>query len=498
MNHTNHSIGKPHPVQELIQEMRKIFLDMKFDEIENKVFVPEEDVYKQYGSEAPVILDRCYYLAGLPRPDIGLGKTEVKTIREFIKSDIDLDEFKRILREYRAGSIEGDDLSEQMVNRLNISTANAIGIMDVIADFQSVTPQLTKNKITLRSHMTAAWFPTLQAMQHTHELPLRLFSIGLRFRREQKLSPTHLKAHYGASCVIMDEKFNLSDGKKISKELLKRLGFEDITFEKKKATSNYYRIGSEYEIFSRGVEIADCGMYSSIALSKYGILHDVFNLGIGIERVLMVRHGYKDVRELMYPQFYGTVKLSDEEISRQIKIDKTPGSSEGLQLAQNIKKIANSYADKPSPCKFMVYEGKLGGKDIEVYVLEEEENKKLLGPAALNEIYVWGGSIYGIPPSPGRLNAELINIKNNGTKVKFSYLDAISNYFAYEIENRVNEFGESDYPKKSSIDWQVKIARNPSDINIKIGDIARRYITSRNRMISIRGPIFMSVELLFR
>ena len=498
MNNMTHSIGKPHPVQELIQEMRKIFLDMKFDEMENKVFVPEEDVYKQYGSEAPVILDRCYYLAGLPRPDIGLGKTEIESIRKFIKSDIDMDEFKRILREYRAGSIEGDDLSEQMVNRLNISSANAVGIMGVLADFQSVTPQPTKNKITLRSHMTASWFPTLQAMQHTHELPLELFSIGLRFRREQKLSPTHLRAHYGASCVIMGEKFNLSDGKKISKKILKRLGFEDITFEKKKATSNYYRIGSEYEIFSKGVEIADCGMYSSIALSKYGIEHDVFNLGIGIERVLMVRHGHKDVRELMYPQFYGALELSDEEISEKIEIDKKPSSSEGRQLAQNIKKIANSHADKPSPCKFMVYEGELGGRDIGVYVLEEEENKKLLGPAALNEIYVWGGSIYGIPPSPEKLNAELININKNGTKVNFSYIDAISNYFAYEIENKVDEFGQSDPSKQSSIRWQVKIAKNPSDINIKIGDVARRYITSGNRMISIRGPIFMEVELLFR
>jgi len=32
-------------------------------------------------------------------------------------------------------------------------------------------------------------------------------------------------------------------------------------------------------------------------------------------------------------------------------------------------------------------------------------------------------------------------------------------------------------------------------VNISIGDVARRYITSNKKEISIKGPIFMAVEI---
>jgi len=62
--------GKAHPLHTLIQKTREIFLSIGFDEIENPVFIQEEDVFKQYGKEAPVTLDRVFYLGGLPGPDI--------------------------------------------------------------------------------------------------------------------------------------------------------------------------------------------------------------------------------------------------------------------------------------------------------------------------------------------------------------------------------------------------------------------------------------------
>ena len=72
--------GSAHPIQDLVQKVRKVFLDLGYTEVENPFFIQEEDVYKQYGPEAPVILDRVYYLAGIPRPDIGLGKNKTEKI----------------------------------------------------------------------------------------------------------------------------------------------------------------------------------------------------------------------------------------------------------------------------------------------------------------------------------------------------------------------------------------------------------------------------------
>ncbi|RLI94537.1 MAG: O-phosphoserine--tRNA ligase [Candidatus Altiarchaeales archaeon] len=477
--------GKSHPVQDLIQEIRNVFLDLGFDEIENQIFIPESDVYKQYGQEAAVVLDRCYYLAGLPRPDIGLSEEKIKLIRK-INSRIDIGELKRIFREYKEGSIEGDDLAEEMVNRLNIEMNDAMKIIDLFPEFKSLEPIPTRT--TLRSHMTAAWFMTLEAMQDIYELPLKLFSIGLRFRREQRVDRTHLRAHYGASSVVMDENLNIEDGKRLSEKILKRIGFKEIEFVKKRATSNYYERGLEFEVFSDGVEIADCGIYSKRALKNYGIRYPVFNIGFGLERILMLRMKKDDIREIMYPQFYTTMELSDEEIAKSIYIDRIPETEDGKKLSKLITRVARKNSDEESPCRFLVYEGGFLGKRISVYLLEKESNTRLLGPAALNDIYVYNGNIYGIPPEPEKLDRELINVKRNGVRVNFSYIDAISNLFASEIEDLVRR-GEK---------WgfiQVKMAKSPSDINISIGRIARRFITSRNKEIMLRGPIFTSIEV---
>ena len=134
-----HRIGTAHPIQDLIQRVRVGFIDIGFDEIENPVFISEDDVYKQYGPEAPVVLDRCYYLAGLPRPDIGLGKDKIDKIREI--AGIDIEKFKGILREYREGSVSGDDLSEEIVCRLNIqSETNSVPVRLVVVSVSITEP----------------------------------------------------------------------------------------------------------------------------------------------------------------------------------------------------------------------------------------------------------------------------------------------------------------------------------------------------------------------
>ena len=69
--------GEPHLVRELIQKSPQILLDLGFDEVENLTIVPDSDVVKQYGPEARAILDRAFYLAELPRPDIGLSARKI-------------------------------------------------------------------------------------------------------------------------------------------------------------------------------------------------------------------------------------------------------------------------------------------------------------------------------------------------------------------------------------------------------------------------------------
>ncbi len=480
--------GMVHPLHMLVQDVRKTFISMGFSEVENPLFVPEEEVYWQYGPEAPVILDRCYYLAGLPRPDIGLGKTEIEKIHA-IRQGIKIEKVKELLRGYREGSIEGDNLLEELVSGLDISTAEAAKIIDIFPAFREL--KAVSEKTTLRSHMTAAWFPTLAALMDKEEMPVRLFSIGLRFRREQKVDATHLRAHYGASCVIMDPEISLDAGKKVSEKMIERLGFKDIRFALKNATANYYAPGMEYEIFSGNIEVADCGMYSPVALANYGIEYPVFNIGFGLERILMVKKKLSDVRELLYPQFYKTVSFTDKELVEQVAIEKLPATEEGKTLARSIANVARKNATTQSPCKYSAYEGVFLGKNIVVSVVEKEDGTKLLGPAALNNIYVYRGGIYGLPDDMSALKKDLSEVKEKGVKASFGFLEALSNLFAADIERAVTE-------GRTTGTFSAKMAKTPGEINISVTDAARRFIGAKNQPIALKGPVFMSVEFMLK
>ncbi|MFQ5887293.1 MAG: O-phosphoserine--tRNA ligase, partial [Candidatus Hydrothermarchaeales archaeon] len=62
--------GEPHPVFATIQKLRDAYLKLGFSEVINPIYIEDTDVRKQFGPEAVAVLDRCYYLGGLPRPDI--------------------------------------------------------------------------------------------------------------------------------------------------------------------------------------------------------------------------------------------------------------------------------------------------------------------------------------------------------------------------------------------------------------------------------------------
>ncbi|MFH0862508.1 MAG: O-phosphoserine--tRNA ligase [Candidatus Altiarchaeota archaeon] len=473
--------GKPHIMHELTAKVRQVFLQLGFSETENQIFIPEEDVYKQYGPEAPVILDRCFYLGGLTRPDIGISQEKMAEVGKV--AQVEPEKLKQLFRQYREGKIEGDDVIETMVKWLKLTTDEASRILNMFPEFKDITPVC--GKTTLRSHMTAAWFPTLQAMQD--DVPLRLFSVGLRFRREQKIDASHLRAHYGGSMVVMDEDISLKTGMELTRKILNSLEFGDITFEKKKATSNYYAPDTEYEVYSSGIEVADIGMYSPVALAEYDLEYNVFNLGFGMERILMVKNKISDVRQVLYPQFYSITKLTDQELKDHVKIAREPATEEGKNLATELKKAYLENGQKPSPCSFKAYEGPLKGKNILVNVLEKEEKTTLLGPAAANDLYVHDGGIYGLPKDTSKLKQDMSHIIQKGIPLHFNFLDAITSGIASEIEEKI-ESGE----KEGLI--QYKMAKGPADVNIKITNKARRCIESQNKQISIKGPVFTAAE----
>ncbi|MGZ4937493.1 MAG: O-phosphoserine--tRNA ligase [Halobacteriota archaeon] len=484
------SRGSPHVLNDLIEKMRQRLFELGFNEIVNETIFPAEDVMKQWGPTGYAILDRCYYLAALPRPDVGLSFQKQAVIESF---GIDLTPEKArmlqlTLHKLKTGELEADELVREIASELHIADDLAIEVFEkAFFEFKELKP--VPSNLTLRSHMTAAWFDTLAAVQKYSAVPIKLFAVGPRYRREQREDTTHLRVHNSASCVVMDENLTIEVGEWIIENFLSSFGFEDFRFKQVgTGTDTYYAPKKHFEAFAYHpdfvdeeddeagwLEVADFGLYSPVTLANYAIEYPVINCGIGVERIAMIMHAYNDIRGLVYPQFYEPFTLSDEALAKLIVINNVPRTPQGQEIQRAIVHICETHGFDPSPIEFVAWEGPLLDRFARVSVVEPEENTKLCGPAFRNEVFVSNGNIIGAAT-------------HSGIFAGITYIEAFASEAAYKIEQAVRD-GQDD------LEVRVRIARSPSDLNIRVDPVALRYITSHHKKIDVRGPVFTTVRM---
>jgi O-phosphoseryl-tRNA synthetase len=502
--------AQAHPVFAAINRLRETYLALGFDEVENPVIVDEQDIYRQFGPEAMAVLDRVFYLGGLPRPNVGIAKKQLDEINEILQShksplvhrdsvpvgtskhhntyQLMTKETEERLREtlhaYKKSEIDGDELTIELAKVLGVDDALVVHILDaVFPEFRALTPESSRS--TLRSHMTSGWFLTLGSIWERTPLPLRLFSVDRCFRREQAEGPTRLMTYHSASCVVAGEDITNEEGKAVSEALLSAFGYTDFRFQPDEKRSKYYMPDSQTEVYARHpvhgwVEVATFGMYSPSALAEYGIGIPVMNLGLGVERLAMIAYNANDLRQLVYPQFFPRT-IADHEIARAVHLRNEPVSPEGKMLAAAIARVAAANATSQGPCSFDAWEGMLGGVKVKVIVEETESNAKLCGPACANEVFVHEGSILGVPDTE-----KWKPVRTGGVTTGITYLTAVAALAAARIEEAAR--------CKTTTTVQVKMAKLPSDINLKIEDYAMRFITDKKKKVDVRGPVFLSVR----
>jgi O-phosphoseryl-tRNA synthetase len=317
--------------------------------------------------------------------------------------------------------------------------------------------------------MTATWFHTLAALQDKASFPVALFSVGTRYRNEQREDAHHLRVHNSASIVAMDPEMSLDAGRAIARDIMQQYGFSDIKFETKTATSKYYAPEQEQEVFVKHndawLEIADIGMYSPVALANFDIRYPVFNAGFGIERLAMLIYGINDMRKLSYPQFSVT-EYSDEEIAESVAYMVSPQTASGRGIAKAIEETARKHRDEIAPCEFLAWKD----ESLEVKVFEKEAGKRLIGPAGFNEICVANGSIYS-------------DVVPSGTYTGINYMRAIAMGAAAAIESSSDD-----------LIYQVKGIRHLSDLNLQIPEAIRQHIEGQNKKIVVGGAVFVAIE----
>ena len=479
--------ARPHPVFDTIHRLRDVYLSLGFEESCNPLIVDEQEVYRQFGPEAMAVLDRVFYLGGLPRPNVGIGKERIEAIGGILGRQIgpDIEErLRETLHAYKKGEVEGDDLVHAISEVLAADDATVVKVMDrVFPEFRALSPESTRR--TLRSHMTSGWFLTLSATWEHRPHPIRLFSVDRCFRREQEEGPTRLMTYHSASCVVAGEDVTNEEGKAVVEALLSAFGFPKFTFRPDEKRSKYYMPGTQTEVYAkhpvRGeVEVATFGVYSPSALAEYGIGVPVMNLGLGVERLAMILTGSEDVRALSYPQFYPR-DLTDRELAGAVSVKEEPATVTGRLIARAICETSIANPTAPGPCSFTAWEGELLGHQLKVFVEEPEANAKLLGPACGNEIFVHQGNILGIPD-----NEKWAQIRKEGVSTGIIYLDAVAALAAARIEEAAR--------CGKGVTVQVKMSKFPSDVNLKVAEYAMRFITDRKKKIDVRGPVFVTVR----
>ena len=504
--------GRTHPLSDTMAQLRQAYLLLGFEETFNPLFIEEEHVYRQFGPEAPAVLDRCFYLAGLPRPDIGISMDKIGRIENMgvLLDENKIKGLKEVFRGYKKGDTSGDDLVHDVSSALDVHDETGLRIMEkVFPELKELTP--ISSKTTLRSHMTSGWFMTLEAMHQNNPLPVKLFSIDRCFRREQREDSSHLMTYHSASCVWMDDEVSLDMGMAVSESLLEYFGFRKFKFMPDEKKSKYYIPGTQTEVYgyhpklNEWVEVATFGLYSPIALAKYGINQEVMNLGVGAERIAMILGDHEDIREMVYPHTYGKWDLSDREMASMLHMNLYPVTDEGRMLMDSLIRTGQEHGNAVSPCTFTAFKGEFMGKSLEVKITEPEHGTKLLGPASWNRVYVYDGNIVGVPQPakmerfPSFENQEMIEdlgkeivddlaitALKQGIPTGISYMAGVAAQAAYHIEEMVVSGEEQT-------NLRTTIAKSPSDINLKLDELAMRYLNSRNRVIDIRGPIFCTI-----
>jgi len=77
--------------------------------------------------------------------------------------------------------------------------------------------------------------------------------------------------------------------------------------------------------------------------------------------------------------------------------------------------------------------------------------------------------------------------REKGVSGGFTYLDAVASLAASKIE-------EAAKSGRKDVNVRVRMAKHPSDVNVKVGSVARRYITNKKKKIEIAGPVFIGVR----
>ena len=248
--------GKPHPLIDLIDKIRQIFLEMGFSEIKGDyvescfwnmdvLFIPQDHPARE--------MQDTFYCKNPKKIDV----TEAKLIEE---------------------------IAQVHENGGNTSSTG----------WGYTFSKQEGQRALLRTHTTVN---TIRYLYQNPNKPCKVFSIGRVFRKEN-LDATHLPEFYQIEGIIQEEGANFRQLIGVLKEFYKKMGFEKIRF--RPGYFPYTEPSMEVEVFWNGewMELGGSGIFRPEVTEPIGVKNPVLAWGLGLERLAMLRFGLTDIRKL--------------------------------------------------------------------------------------------------------------------------------------------------------------------------------------------------------
>lgn len=243
--------GRKHPLQDIIDEVREIFIGLGFQEI-----------------EGPLVQNSFWNFDALFTPQDHPARDMQDT---FYISNL------------RASNVA----DKKVVN--NVSRIHAAGwnykwnINDA-------------RKLVLRTHTTPV---TIRYLADNRPDEARMFSVGRVFRNE-KLTYKHLAEFYQVEGIVVGKNVTLRDLMGLQTEFYYEMGLKKVKFWPSffPYTEPSLQSMVYHERLGKWVELFGMGIFRPEVTMPVGVKNPVLAWGGGLERIAILRYGLDDVREL--------------------------------------------------------------------------------------------------------------------------------------------------------------------------------------------------------
>jgi len=250
--------GKSHPFRRVLDETRRVFLEMGFEEIVSPYvecsFWDFDALFQPQDHPARDMQDTFY----VARPGI-----------------CTLPDPARVTAVRRTHEDGGDTGSLGWGYRWNEAMAR---------------------RPVLRTHTTAC---TVRALARDPNPPSKVFCVGKVFRRET-IDYKHLPVFYQVDGIIIDERASFASLLGTLSAFYRKMGFEKFQF--RPAFFPYTEPSVEIFVYLEEkqdwVEMGGAGVFRPEVTEPLGCTAPVLAWGLGLERLAMFRYGLKDIRDL--------------------------------------------------------------------------------------------------------------------------------------------------------------------------------------------------------